>query len=333
MANEFDVLAVGDLNVDLVLSECPWPEAGKERLAAGMSFTLGGSAAIFASNLSALGARVAMVARVGADAPGRFVREELAARGVDVSGVRASEELQTGITVVLALPGQEQKAMLTFRGAMESLAESDVPDALLRRARHLHVASYYLLRALHPGCVRLFQRAKAAGLSTSLDTNDDPLERWDGGLPELLAHTDLFFPNRREALSLAGETDLRLAAQKLAERGRVVAVKADADGALLCGKGTPDCSGAPKGQSSSASGDKLFLQIPAVPVKFVESTGAGDSFDAGFLLRYLAGAPLEECLRFANACGALAVTASGGTEAFRGPGVLEKIKALAEWKP
>ncbi len=325
MATDFDVLAVGDLNVDLVLSDCPWPEAGKERLAAGMSFTLGGSAAIFASNLAALGARVAMVARVGTDAPGQFVREELAARGVDVSGVRASEELQTGITVVLALPGQEQKAMLTFRGAMESLAESDIPGTLLSRARHVHVASYYLLRALHPGCVRLFQRAKAAGLSTSLDTNDDPLERWDGELPELLQHTDLFFPNRREALSLAGETDVRRAAQKLAERAGVVAVKADAEGALLFGEGLPNSSGRPA--------DRVFLEAPAVPVKFVESTGAGDSFDAGFLLRYLAGAPLEECLRFANACGALAVTASGGTEAFRGPGVLERIKALAEWKP
>jgi len=329
MAIEFDVLAVGDLNVDLVLSDCPWPEAGKERLAAGMSFTLGGSAAIFASNLVALGARVVMVARVGADATGRFVREELAASGVDVSGVLASEELQTGITVVLALPGQEQKAMLTFRGAMESLVESDVPDALLRRARHLHVASYYLLRALHPGCVRLFQRAKAAGLSTSLDTNDDPLERWDGGLPELLQHADLFFPNRREALSLAGETGLRHAAQRLAARGPTVAVKADADGALMCAAG----SGVPARTSHVEEGGMQLLQVPAVPVKFVESTGAGDSFDAGFLLRYLAGAPLEECLRFANACGALAVTASGGTEAFRGPGVLGKIKALAEWKP
>lgn len=325
MAADFDVLAVGDLNVDLVLSGCPWPEAGKERVAAGISYTLGGSAAIFASNLAALGARVAFVAKVGAGAPGRFVREELAACGVDVSGVQVAEQLQTGITVILSLPGQEQKAMLTFRGAMEHLAESDIPDALLRRARHIHVASYYLLRALHSGCARLFQRAQAAGLSTSLDTNDDPEEGWNGGLPQLLLHTDIFFPNRREALSLTRETGLCRAAEQLAKWSRIVAVKADAEGALLVS------ATATRGQAQG--GGAIRLQVPALPVKFVESTGAGDSFDAGFLLCYLAGAPLEECLRFGNACGALAVTGVGGTEPFRSAGVLDQVTELARWKP
>jgi len=322
---EFDVLAVGDLNVDLVLLGCPWPEAGKERIAASSSYTLGGSGGIFACNLAALGARVALAARIGADAPGRFLLEELGAAGVDVSGVRVSPELKTGISVVLALSGQEQKALLTHRGAMERLSEGDVPDELLRRARHLHVTSYYMLPALRGGCARLLARARAAGLSTSLDTNDDPDECWDGDLPEVLRHTDIFFPNRREALSIAGRlagqpgsgggdrpADLGRAAKRLTGYWRMAAVKADLDGALLV-----------------AEGGRTRLQVPALPVQFVEATGAGDSFDAGFLIRYLGGAPLDDCLRFANACGALAVSAAGGTAAFREPGARERLSKLA----
>jgi sugar/nucleoside kinase (ribokinase family) len=309
---EFDVLAVGDLNVDLLLTDCALPEPGKERLASGMNYTLGSSAAIFAGNLAALGARVCFVAKVGADAPGRFCIEELKALGVDVSGVRVSDRDKTGISVILGIHGQAQKAVLTYRGAMEHLEEGDVPDELLRRCRHLHVASYYLLPALQAGCVDLLERAHAAGLTTSLDTNDDPDERWDGVYPDLLRWTDIFFPNRREALAIARESDLCRAAGRLADYARIVAVKADSEGALLA---RIDAKG-------------KYLRVSAANVPFVEATGAGDSFDGGFLFRYLAGAPLGDCLRFANACGALAVTAVGGTEAFRCPDLLARIKKL-----
>lgn len=315
---EFDVLAAGDLNVDLLLSGCPAPEPGKERLAAGMNYTLGGSAAIFACNLAALGARVCFAAKVGRDAPGEFCFDQLRARGVDVSGVRLCDEHRTGISVILAAEGQAQKAILTYRGAMERLEEADISDELLRRARHLHVAAFYLLPALQPGCARLFERAHACGLTTSLDTNDDPDERWNSNLIEVLKFTDIFFPNRREALSIAGESDLCRAARKLTRCGlaghaRIVAVKADADGALL---------------AAAVSGSPLELRVPRADVEFVEATGAGDSFDAGFLFRYLGGAPLEHCLRFANACGALAVTAAGGTEGFRRPDLHVRLKEV-----
>jgi sugar/nucleoside kinase (ribokinase family) len=310
---EFDVLAAGDLNVDLLLSGCPAPEPGKERLAAGMNYTLGGSAAIFACNLAALGARVCFAAKVGRDAPGEFCLDQLRAHGVDVSGVRLSDEHRTGISVILAGEGQAQRAILTYRGAMERLEEADLPNELLRRVRHLHVAPFYLLAALQPGCARLFERARACGLTTSLDTNDDPDERWNSNLLEVLKLTDIFFPNRREALSITGERDLCRAARKLADCGRTVAVKADADGAVLAG---------------GASGSRLELRVPRAAVEFVEATGAGDSFDAGFLFRYLAGAPPQDCLRFANACGALAVTAVGGTEAFRRPDLHARLKEV-----
>jgi sugar/nucleoside kinase (ribokinase family) len=310
---EFDVLAAGDLNVDLLLSGCPAPEPGKERLAAGMNYTLGGSAAIFACNLAALGARVCFAAKVGRDAPGEFCLDQLRACGVDVSGVCLSDEHRTGISVILAVEGQAQKAILTYRGAMERLEEADLPNELLRRARHLHVAAFYLLPALQLGCARLFERARAAGLTTSLDTNDDPDERWNSNLLEVLKFTDIFFPNRREALSIAGESDLCRAARKLASCGRIVVAKADADGAVLAG---------------AVSGSPLELRVPRADVEFVEATGAGDSFDAGFLFRYLAGAPPADCLRFANACGALAVTAVGGTEAFHRPDLHAKLQEV-----
>ncbi len=296
---ELDVLAAGDLNIDLVLTGCPLPEPGQERLVEGARYSIGGSAAIFACNLASLGAKVGLVACIGDDAPARFLLEEVSAIGVNIAGI-CRETLATGITVILALPGREQKAMLTYRGAIESLAEEHLPDALLRRARHLHIGSYYMLPRLAEGSARLFRRAHENSMTVSLDTNDDPLDEWGGGLPELLRDVDIFFPNRREALQIARETDLERAGRRLAGFCRTVVVKADADGALLF-----------------TDGGHTRLHSPPRPATMVDSTGAGDSFDAGFLRRWLERAPLEECLRFGNECGARAISAPGGTEPFR----------------
>lgn len=299
MPRDFDVLAAGDLNVDLILSGAALPQPGREVLAGGARYAVGGSAGIFAVNAAALGLSVALAARVGDDVPGQFLRDELRAARVETSGIITIAGSPTGVTVVFGLAGQHQKALVTCRGAMEELNERDVPDALLGRAQHVHLASYYLLPRLQADFARLIERVRAAGATISLDTNDDPSEQWSGGLPQLLRGVDVFFPNRREALAIARESDLCRAGEKLAALCGIVAIKADADGALLF-----------------TDGGRTRLRAAAEPVKFVEATGAGDSFDAGFLARWLGGATLEECLRFANACGARAVTAEGGTEAF-----------------
>jgi sugar/nucleoside kinase (ribokinase family) len=168
-----------------------------------------------------------------------------------------------------------------------------VSDDLLRQTRHLHVASYFLQTALQPGLPRLFERARSLGLTTSLDTNYDPSEAWRG-FDELLALTNVFLPNEAEACSLARTENVDLAADRLAGKVETLAVKLGAKGAL----------GVRHGQK---------VRVPSIPVNVVDTVGAGDSFDAGFIYGYLNGWPLKKTLRAATICGALSTQAAGGT--------------------
>jgi sugar/nucleoside kinase (ribokinase family) len=168
----------------------------------------------------------------------------------------------------------------------------------VRSARHLHVSSYFLHRALRPRIVDLFREAKDSGLSTSLDTNDDPENKWDQDLLEVLKYVDVFLPNDREVKKIARTDDLSKALNLLAGLAKVVVVKRGSS-AAICRSGDEQCS----------------LMPPRVNP--VDDVGAGDSFDAGFIHQFLAGATLEDCLTFATLAGAYSTTQEGGTEAFR----------------
>jgi sugar/nucleoside kinase (ribokinase family) len=226
-----------------------------------------------------------------------MAQERLAAAGVEVSRVKqATGQTSTGLTVVL--PYLQQRYILTYPGTMFELQYSDIDMGYVRSARHLHVSSFFLHRALRPRMVDLFRQAKAAGLSTSLDTNDDPENKWERDLHEVLKHVDVFLPNDREAKKIAHTDDLSQAINLLARLAKVVVVKRGA-AAAICRSGHEQCS----------------LMPPTV--KAVDDVGAGDSFDAGFIHKFLTGAKLEDCLAFANVAGSYSATKEGGTEAFR----------------
>jgi len=144
----------------------------------------------------------------------------------------------------------------------------------------------------------LFQKLKAAELTISLDTNDDPEDTWDGGLINVLRYVDVFLPNARELKRIAGTDDFEAAFEGIADKVPLLVVKMGENGAL-----------AQRGQER--------VTVPAVPVKFVDPVGAGNSFDAGFLSRFVRGSDLQTCLRIGNLTGALSTTQPGGTEAFR----------------
>lgn len=290
-----DVIVAGEINVDLILREAPPLELDKELLAQDMDLILGGSSSITAFNLARLGARVGFVGVVGEDTFGRYCAERLRWAGVDLEHLRWTPKAKTGITVWLTRGAR--RAGVTYPGTIAMLRAADVPSEYLARARHLHVGAYFFQKRLHAGAAALFRRARRLGLTTSLDTNYDPTEQWDAGLREVLKHTDIFFPNEDEALRLTGAGDVRQAARELAGLARIVAVKLGARGALV------------------VTAERLF-QVPAVRVKAVEMTGAGDSFNAGFLSRFVRGASLEECARAGVEAGARAVTRVGGTAAF-----------------
>ena len=291
MNREYDVLVAGEINPDLILSGDVEPTFGQvEKVVDSAVLTVGSSSVIFACGAARLGLRVAFIGKCGDDLFGRFMLEEMRKRAVDTSPVIVDPLLSTGLTVILNKG--DDRAMLTFPGAIGALRADEIPNDLLRRARHLHVASYFLQDALRPGLPDLFRRARALGLTTSLDTNYDPTERWEG-LDQLLPLTDVFLPNATEACALTGVPDVEEAAARLARIMRVVAVKLGAEGAL------------------GVQGEQI-VRVPSLPVAVVDTVGAGDNFDAGFLYGYLHGWPLERALRLGTVCGALSTRAAGG---------------------
>jgi len=294
----FDVTIAGELNMDLILYGVP-EELPRERelLAERMMLTLGGSSAILAHNLAALGSRVGFQARIGDDDLGQLALQPLRQSGVDVSRVhRTQGAVKTGITVILQRDGWRN--MVTYSGTIADLQYEDLDFDYLTDSRHFHVSSFYLQRALRPRLPELFRRVKDAGLTTSLDTNDDPDDGWEGGLQEALRYVDIFMPNEREAQKAAGAGDLETAIQKLAAIVPVVVVKLGREGSM-------------------AQREKERFVSRAVTVEAVDAVGAGDSFDAGFLREYLRGGDLLACLAAGNLAGAFSTTRPGGTEAFR----------------
>jgi sugar/nucleoside kinase (ribokinase family) len=295
---EFDVLVVGEILADVIVrARDPRPAFGQaERYVDSVDLVMGSSSVIFACGTARLGLRVAMASVAGDDAFGRFMLASMAERGVDTTAVRVDPSRPTGASVVLA--SSSDRAILTAPGTTPLFRVEDVPASLVLRASHLHAGAVYVLDALRPDLPSLFRAARAGGASTSCDTNWDPTETWDGGIGELLKETDIFLPNEAEATRIAREPDPEAAARALVAMGaRVVAVKLGAAGAI------------------AVTADGRRASCPALPVQPVDATGAGDSFDAGFVAAWLAGRPLEACLALGVACGSLSTRGVGGTAA------------------
>ena len=292
-----DVCVVGEINPDLILYGLPKeikPE--QETLVEGFRLTLGSSSAIFAHNLAMLGTHVGIVSKIGDDAFGKMAVGWLEAGGVDVTHVSVARATATGLSVILAHP--HERFILTYPGTMFELSCGDLDFDYILSARHLHLSSFFLHRALRPQIPELFRRAKAKGLTTSLDTNDDPEDRWGDDLRGVLKFVDIFFPNEREAKKIARTENLTQAIAKLSQTVPLVVAKLGSQGAL-----------ARKGSQE--------WRAPQLRVNAIDAVGAGDSFDAGFIHRFLGGSSVEECLKFANIAGAFSTTREGGTEAFR----------------
>ncbi len=296
MNPRFDVTIAGELNLDLILYGLP-PELPPERelLADNMVLTLGSSSAIVAHNLASLGTNVGFQSIIGQDALGKIALERLTQGGVDTSRVRAEMSVGTGLSVILQRDGWRN--ILTYPGAITSLRMGDLDLESLADARHFHLSSYYLQSSLRPNVPHLFRRLKAAGLTISLDTNDDPEGRFEGDLYNVLELVDIFLPNQREACRIAGTDDLEIALSELSRIVPLLVVKVGARGAIAI-----------------RGGERI--DSAALNVEIVDPVGAGDSFDAGFLHAYLKGQSLSDCMTAGNAAGALCATRSGGTEAF-----------------
>ena len=290
---EFDILVVGELNPDLIVSKPGLqPRFDQTEIVVDSAvLRIGSSSAIFACGAARLGLKVAFVSVVGDDLFGKFVFNSLKGHGVDVSAVKVDSDLETGLSVILSRG--EDRAILTHLGSINAVKASQVTDDLLMRSRHLHLASYFLQTDLQPDVPGIFQKARSHGLTISLDTNWDPDLRWNQ-VRDILPLVDVFLPNRNEALAITGRSSLDSAMAALAENVSVVAVKLGREGAI-----------AREGTEVVSAG------VPQVNV--VDTIGAGDSFDAGFVYGYLHQWDLKRSLQMAVVCGSLSTRAAGGT--------------------
>ena len=291
-----DIVVVGDINVDLILTGLPSLPAYKElKHAKNVKLTMGGSSSIFACNVARLGATTGFIGKVGRDHLGDFLIDTLKSAGVDTSRVVRAPGMPTGICVSMSFP--QDYAMVSYPGIRESFQFKEIDLDYVQRARHLHLSGFYLQPGLQPDCVELFRRAKRAGLTTSLDPDHDPREKWNGGIKELLASVDFFLPNETEAARISGTPDLAAAIAFFSQSGGTTVIKQGASGASLIRAAE-------------------ILSAPAFRLDPVDTTGAGDSFNAGFIFQILRGAPLQKCLAWGNACGALSTRALGGIDGF-----------------
>jgi sugar/nucleoside kinase (ribokinase family) len=292
-----DVSVIGELNLDLILYGLPADLVlEREHLAKDLSITLGSSSAIFAHNLALLGNRVGFNSCIGDDPFGEICVQRLSAGGVDVSHIRRLKGKTTGLSVIL--PQRKDRYILTYPGTMYAMTDKEIDFSYLLNARHLHVSSYYLQKGIRPQLVEIFRKAKGAHLTISLDTNDDPEDRWSSDIQLLFRLVDILLVNERELSKLAQIDDFDKATEALSQKVALLVVKRGSRGAI------------------ARAGKEKYSAFPPV-VDAVDSVGAGDSFDAGFVHQFIRGAKIEDCLKFANVAGALSVSRPGGTEAFR----------------
>jgi len=289
----YDVITVLDTCVDLIVNLGDVvPEFNqKEKWVDSFSLEMGGSNCIFACQSAKLGLKTAGIGIIGKDAFGHVITDGLSAGGVDISYIKTYDNLNTGLGVLLTR--KDDRAILTCSGSIGAVSPDLVTDELLKSSRHLHIGSYYLLTGLMEELPDILRRAKSFGLSVSLDTNWDPSETWI--LPdELLSNVDILFPNENETRLLTNIDDVAEAALKLAQKVSIVAVKLGPEGGMVINKGN-------------------IIKHPAINVQLLDTIGAGDSFDAGFIYAYLNKMDLHNCLTAGIYCGSMNTTGIGGT--------------------
>ncbi|MEX1240520.1 MAG: carbohydrate kinase family protein [Cyclobacteriaceae bacterium] len=302
----YDVLVAGELNVDIILNHInKFPVVGKEVLAGHMTITLGSSSGIFASNLSVLGSNVAFAGMLARDHFGEDIVASLKSKGVHTEHILYTTERGTGATIALSF--DEDRAMITYPGSMTLFSIEHVSESLLRQSKHLHVSSIFLSTGLKKDVCELFRMARSCGLTTSLDPQWDPEERWDIDFKSLLPHVDVFIPNESELRAITGKRDIQEAVNAL-PFSHILIAKCGRDGAYLW------------------NGKEHIHQRAFLNETVVDSIGAGDSFDAGFVHQFIQGKSLKDCLEFAALTGAISTTRAGGTTAFES---LDLVKSIA----
>ena len=290
-----NVLFVGDINVDIMMGGLEtFPVPDREVFCSSFEMVMGSSAVISACAYAALGGSTAFLGLAGNDEYGEFMLNGLRERGIDLSQVRRSDAVKTGVTVNL-IHGR-QRTQVTFPGSIAAFDGADVQADVFRGIQHVHFAGPYCQTKFRPELTRLLSMARQAGLTTSLDPQWDPSGTW-AHMDEWLGLLTYFFPNRDEAQAITGADSAAEACLRLAQRTACPVLKDGKHGALLVVDGKT-------------------VTFPAPVVRVVDTTGAGDTFDAAFLYATLVMRQTPaQAANFANAAAARSCTFVGGTGA------------------
>ena len=295
---QFDIIALGELNVDLILNQIEGePEIGKEKFAKQMTLTLGSSTAIFAANAAALGAKVGFCGMIGNDSFGDLVEQSLQQKGVDTRYLIRQDKYATGATICMSY--DEDRANLTYQGAMDYMSLKDINPEVFQSTKHIHISSIFMQSGVKNDLIKILELCKANGVTTSLDSQWDPTEQWDLDYKAVLPLVTVFMPNETELKFLTRSAKLDEAIEKIRPYINAAVIKCGSRGSLLMRQGKQD-----------------RIQKALLNKNIVDCIGAGDSFNSGFITRFAAGDALDICQQYGNMTGAVNTTAAGGTTAF-----------------
>ncbi|MEH6704034.1 carbohydrate kinase family protein [Galbibacter orientalis] len=305
-----ELIVVGELNVDLILNNIEgFPKIGTEIIANNMNLTLGSSSAIMAANAAAMGISTSFCGVVGNDNYGDFITSELKKKNVHTEFITKNSALQSGITIVMNY--DQDRANVTYCGAMEALTFDLIPWDTLSEFKHFHLSNFFIQKGIRKDITKIFKKAKECGLTTSLDLQWDPENKWDFNFEACLPYVDIFMPNEQELLALTKQETLDTAIQHIEKSANIIVVKMGEKGSIAI-------------QNKKRTTTEAFHNPT-----YVDSIGAGDSFNSGFIKKFIEKAPLAECLRAGNLMGALNTTAAGGTAAFVNQNIIkEKVKTI-----
>lgn len=293
---KWDAFIYGDINVDIIIPGVEkFPEPGQEDLIDRMDTYVGGGAALFTLGLGKLGLNPVFQGSIGEDCYGSFIREEFQKSNVDSSLLSFSRKNKTGIS--LSFTNEKDRSFLTYRGTNAEINLEDIDLNQVGQARHIHITGYEG-RNNHREYLKLLRAVKSLeDVSVSFDVGWDASGEWYEGIYELFPQIDILFMNETEAIHYGRKESAEEAVKEFAAAAKIAVAKLGRKGSI------------------AYSGSEFFQAAP-YQVTAVDTTGAGDSFNAGFLYGYLRGKTIGECLAAGNACGALSVTAYGGNTAF-----------------
>ena len=312
------VIALGDVNVDFVAHIPHYPQPGGDGVARQAHLYSGGSAANTALVLARCGIDVGLIARVGRDALAAQTLVELTDAGVDGRQIQYDLDRTTGVMFVVVTPDGE-RTMFGYRGANARLDPALLRPDEITRAKILHLSGYAFLESpQRDAAMRALEIAGQAGVKVSLDTGVEFAQRLNHQARDLLPLVDWIFPNELESKSLVGHVDGHRAVERFLSYGLEAAILKLGEAGCIVG---------------TAEG---VFAVPAFDVQVRDTTGAGDSFDAGFIAGRLSGLSWRASGLLANALGGLAVSVAGAGESLPRPtGVIQLLKqqgANGKWR-